>query len=443
MKQFMRIQHRWIVTLWLVLFSITSYATQVTSLAVRGGIGPAVSDYVVRGITEAQDTNLILIRLDTPGGLDKSMRQMVSAILTSRVPVVVYVAPSGARATSAGTYLLYASTVAVMAPGTHVGAASPVNLATIPEPKQTNSEEKTLGSINERKAMNDAVAYIRTLAQLRGRDITFAEEAVLNAKTLTAPEALKAGVINFMAQDMQDLFRQLNGMEVTQAGRTIKISTNDLHINQVKPDWRMRFLWVITDPSIAYLLLLLGIYGIFFELVNPGFIAPGVIGAVAICVALYALHMLPISYAGLALIFLGITFVIAETFVPSFGALGLGGTVAFILGSVLLIDPDYESYRISWSLISAMAAFNVMLFLVGLNLALRSRRRPVQNGANMLMGASGKTLGLVEPRGQAMINGEIWSVYSKHAIRADAQVKVVAIKGICLEVEEQLDEGEV
>jgi len=204
----------------------------------------------------------------------------------------------------------------------------------------------------------------------------------------------------------------------------------------------MSFLGVMTDPSIAYLLLLLGIYGIFFEFIHPGFIAPGVMGAVALCVALYALHMMPVNYAGLALIFLGIIFIIAETFVPSFGALGLGGTVAFILGSIFLVKPGHVSHQISWALIAAMTVFNLIFFLVGLHLTLRSRRRPVQHGASMLMGASGKTLGSVDLRGQALIHGEIWSVYSKHPIKAGRQVNVVNVKGICLEVKEQLNKGE-
>jgi membrane-bound serine protease (ClpP class) len=415
--------------LFLFFFSITLHATEITSIQIHSSIGPAVADYFVRSISDAKNDAFILVELDTPGGLNKSMRKMISAILTSPVPVVVYVSPSGARAASAGTYLLYASTIAVMAPGTHVGAATPVNLSS---PTPDTTAPKTAQS---KKAINDATAYIRSLAQLRKRNLTFAEQAVLHAKTITASEALKTGVIDLIAEDNQALFQQLNGMEVTQNGKTFKLKINNLHVKQSAPNWRMKFLWIITDPTLAYLLLLLGIYGIFFELVNPGFIAPGVIGSVAILVALYALHLLPLNYAGLALILLGISFIIAEVFAPSFGILGLGGTVAFILGSVLLIDPTYESYRISWTAIGAMAVFNLLIFLVGFHLALRSRRQPLQNGLSVLIGVSGKTLSAIAPQGQALIHGEIWSVYSKHPIKSNHPIKVIATKGLYLEVE--------
>ncbi len=423
---------------WLFFFSLAAHAMQATSLTVRGGIGPAMSDYLVRGIEQAQADDLILIELDTPGGLSQSMRQMVSAILGSSVPIVVYVAPSGARAASAGMYLLYASTIAVMAPGTHVGAASPVRLS----PMQSEKKELASKSTQDKKAMNDAVAYIRALAQLRNRNIQFAEQAVLEAKTFTASEALKANAINLIAKNNQDLFQHLNGMTVMQAGQSIKLNTNNLQLKHVTPDWRMKFLWVITDPTFAYLLLLLGIYGIFFEFMNPGFIAPGVIGALAIVVAFYGLHLLPINYAGLALICLGIIFVISECFIPSLGALGLGGTVAFVLGSILLIDSGNAAYRISWVAISAMAAFNFVIFVMGLKLALRSRKQPIQHGTTLLIGATGKTLGPIDLQGQALIKGEIWHVYSKQPIQSDAAITVVAVDGLRLEVKGVLNKGE-
>lgn len=427
----------------LCLFSLTTHATEATSIEIRGGIGPAVADYFVRNIAQAAKDDFILVKLDTPGGLEKSMRQMVGAILTSRIPVIVYVSPSGARAASAGTYLLYASTVAVMAPGTHVGAASPVNLSpSMPDTQKSDPTEKAHETTQHKKALNDALAYIRSLAQLRKRNVAFAEEAVLHAKTLTASEALKKGVIDFIAKDDQALLQKLNQMDVIQNGQSFKLETDNLRLKQAIPDWRMKFLWIITDPTLAYLLLLLGIYGIFFELVNPGFIAPGVIGAVAIFLALYALHLLPVNYAGLALILLGIVFITAEVFAPSFGALGLGGTLAFVLGSILLIDPAYESYRISWAAIAAMAIFNLLVFLVGCHLALRSRQQAVQHGPQILIGASGKALGPIAPRGQALIHGEIWSVYSKQPVKANCPIKVIATKGLHLEVEAQPKKGE-
>ncbi len=428
---------KYVLFVWLSICSLGAFALQATLLPVRGGIGPAMADYVVRGIESADASHLILIELDTPGGLSQSTRQIVKAILGSKVPVVVYVAPSGARAASAGTFLLYASTMAAMAPGTHVGAASPVHLSPMP----ASDEDQAQQSATDKKAMNDAVAYVRTLAELRGRDVRFAEQSVLDAKTLTASAALKQDVINLIAKDRDDLLQKLNGMTVKQAGQSIKLNTKDLQVEEVMPDWRMQFLWVVTDPTVAYLLLLLGIYGIFFEFLNPGFIAPGVIGAVAIVVALYALHLLPINYAGLALILLGITFIIAEYFTPSFGALGLGGTLGFILGSILLIDSGHVGYRISWAAIAAMAIFNVALFVVGMNLALRSRKRPIQHGTEILMGKTGTALGLIEAQGQALIQGEVWSVYSKHPIQAGCMIQVIASDGLHLEVE-KADKGE-
>jgi membrane-bound serine protease (ClpP class) len=427
-----------ITSLSLLLFSITPYAGKATLLNVHGAIGPAVSDYIERGITKSQKDDLILIQLDTPGGLYKSMRQIVSSIVNSSVPVIVYVAPKGARAASAGTFILYASTVAVMAPGTHVGAASPINMSPKPYVKGVKSHEST----SMKKVTNDAVAYIRTLAELRERDIKFAEQAVINAKTLTASEAFKLGVINFIAEDREDLLKQLNGMEVLQDGHKIELNTKNLQVKEEVPDWRMKFLWVITDPTLAYLLLLLGMYGIFFELVNPGFLVPGVIGAVAVLVGLYALHLLPINYTGLGLLFLGIAFIIAEYFSPSFGALGLGGSIAFIIGSVLLIDSGYEGYQISFVAIILMVIFNAFVCLVGLKYALQCRGKPIQNGTSVLIGIRGKSLSQVTTEGQAIINGEIWSVYSKKPIKTDCDVIVIRVKGIYLEVEEISEKGE-
>lgn len=407
-------------------------AAKVIELSVHGGIGPATADYLVRGITNAQHSDLILIRIDTPGGLEKSMRQIVQSILISNVSVIAYVAPAGARAASAGTYLLYASTLAAMAPGTHLGAASPVSLMGGMGNNDKNKEHKTT---MDKKVTNDAVAYIHTLAQLRKRDVVFAEKAVMDAATLTAPEALKARVINFIAQDRSDLLVQLNGMLVTQNGHKIKLATTNAQVNIIEPNWRMRFLLVITDPTIAYLLLLLGIYGIFYELVNPGAIAPGVIGAVAILVALYALQLLPINYAGLGLIIVGIAFIVAEAFTPSFGVLGLGGTLAFIVGSILLIDTEQESYQIAWSAIGTMAAVNVLIFVVVLGMVIKSKKKPMQHGSNVLIGAEGRALGAIKLQGQAVIHGEIWSVYAKQPISAGKPIKVVAAEGLRLEVE--------
>ncbi|KTD19592.1 transmembrane protein [Legionella londiniensis] len=421
----------WLLAVFIMLLSETAFPAKIVELSVQGGIGPATADYLIRGIDKAQGAELIILKIDTPGGLDKSMRQIVKSILTSETPVVVYVAPSGARAASAGTYLLYAGTLAAMAPGTHLGAASPVSIG-----GGMGEDAKDKQSVMNQKITQDAVAYIRTLAQLRGRDPDFAEKAVLNAETLTADEALRKKVINYIADNRQHLLSQLHGVTVVQDGRQVKLNTRNANVVDLKPDWRMRFLLVITDPTIAYLLLLLGIYGIFFELMNPGFIAPGVIGAIAMLLALYALQLLPVNYAGLGLILLGVIFIVAEAFVPSFGVLGFGGTVAFLVGSILLIDTEHEGYQIAWSAIWAMAAANVLFFIVLLSMLVRSRRKPVRHGTEALLGAQGRTLEPINLQGQAVIHGEIWHVQSKKPIGADKTVIVVGADGLTLKVEE-------
>jgi membrane-bound serine protease (ClpP class) len=416
----------------ILLFALVplSLAGKVVELTVNGAIGPATADYLSRGIAKAQDATLILIVIDTPGGLDTSTHQIVEDILGSKVPIVAYVAPNGARAASAGTILVYASTLAAMAPGTHLGAASPVAL-TFGVNESGNQKKSTM----EQKVSNDTVAYIRSLAQLRGRDPYFAEKAVLNAATLTDTEALKSKVIDIIAVNEADLLRQLNGQIVTQNGQKMQLDTKNAVIERSMPDWRTSFLQVITNPTVAYLLLLLGIYGIFFELVNPGYMLPGVVGATALLIALYALQLLPVSYAGLGLIILGIAFIIGEAFAPTFGALGLGGTIAFVIGSILLIKSDNQGQHIAWSAIGAMAVANILILGIILTMIIKSKRGKMQHGVDILLGAEGRALGAIDPEGQAVIKGEIWSVHAKQPIAADKRIKVVAAEGLRLEVE--------
>lgn len=415
----------------LILISVCGFAQagKVIQFTVKGSIGPATADYLSRGIAAAQNASLILIILDTPGGLDKSTRLIIQDILASKVPVVTYVYPKGARAASAGTFLLYASTIAAMAPGTNLGAASPVNLS---------GNEKS--GVMDKKVTNDSVAYIRSLAQLRGRNSLFAEQAVIAASTLTANEALKKGVIDVIANTPNDLLEKLNGKTVSQGGLTIQIDTEHPEITAMNPDWRMKLLLIITEPTIAYLLLLLGIYGIFFELVNPGFVLPGVIGSISMIIALYGLQLLPVNYAGLALMVIGIGFIITEAFTSSFGILGIGGTIAFIAGSILLIDTEHQSYQIARSAIWSMAAANIIAMFTLLGMAIQSRRKTVQNGLSILLNAEGRALNDINLKGQAIIRGEIWSVSSMKPITADKPVRVIKAEGLNLEVEE-IDSG--
>lgn len=394
----------------MILFAPISWANKIVELTVNGPIGPATADYISRGIDKAQKATLILIVIDTPGGLDKSTRQIVQSILNSKVPVVAYVAPSGARAASAGTYLVYASTVAAMAPSTHLGAASPIDLTAAMSGESKSATAKTT---MEKKVTNDSLAYLRSLGQLRNRNPDFAEKAVQDAMTLTADEALQAKVINIIAKDKNDLLAQLNGQIVVQDGQKIQLATVQAEVESMPPDWRTRFLGLITDPTVAYLLLLLGIYGVFFELVNPGYMLPGVVGAIAFLIALYALQLLPVNYAGLALIVVGLAFIIAEAFAPTFGALGIGGTIAFIFGSTLLIDSDTQGYHIAWSAIGAMTAVNLLILFTLISMIIRARRRKLKHGVEVLLGVEGRALGAIEAYGQAVIRGEIWSVHTK------------------------------
>lgn len=420
----------------LFIYSSHAYAARIVELNIKGAIGPATADYIVRNIDNAQHADLILITLDTPGGLDEATRIIIQKFLSSKVPIVTYVSPKGARAASAGTYLLYASTLAAMAPGTQLGAASPVSLNEIGFTDESDARKQ---STRKEKMTNDALATMRTLAQLRGRDPAFAQKSVLNASTLTATEALKEGVINYIAKDEKDLLSQLNGMAVMQNDQKMILNTANPIIDIINPDWRTRFLSLITVPTLAYLLLLLGIYGIFFELVNPGHVLPGVIGAISLCVAFYALQLLPINYAGFFLIILGIGFIITEAFIPAYGSLGGGGTIAFVIGSIMLFDTHNQMYRIAWSVIWIMAFINILLFIVLLGVALKARGQTVKHGLAVLEGARGRSFGDIDREGQAIIRGEIWSVRTQGFIAASKPIRVIKASGLILEVTEDLE----
>ena len=444
-------------------------------LGIDGPIGPAVSDHVRRGLGEADALGaaIVVLEMDTPGGLDSSMREIIQDVLSSPVPVAVYVSPSGARAASAGTYILYASHVAAMAPGTSVGAATPVQIGggfpSVPAPPDDEKEEEgtdgeadkeaagagTTGDAEDAekdeaptgpypttadKAVNDAVAYIRSLAQMRGRNVDWAEEAVLEAATLTAADALAEGVIDLIADDIDDLLRQIDGRTVMVDGDERQLTTASLQITRIEPDWRTRALAVITDPNIAYLLLLGGIYGLLLEFYT-GTVFAGVFGAISLVLGLYALHVLPISFAGAALIGIGTVLLIAEAIAPSFGVLGFGGVVAFVVGSVLLIDTDVPGFGISWLLIGSVALVGSAMILFTAIMLMRSRRRAVVSGVEEMIGGSGNVVEWSGETGRVRIRGEIWRARGAEALGAGNRVRVVGIEGLTVVVEPEPNGG--
>jgi membrane-bound serine protease (ClpP class) len=419
-------------------------------LEVADAIGPATSDFLRRGIEAAAeiDAELVIIVLDTPGGLDSSMRDIIKAILASPVPVATFVYPSGSRAASAGTYILYASHIAAMAPATNLGAATPVPIGGKPDTGKDGSDDQDEengktdpGSAMNRKAVNDAIAYIRSLAELRGRNVEWAEIAVREGESLSAEAALETGVIDVMADDIPGLLKAINGRTVTTEFGEVTLATESLIVEKRTPDWRTELLSVITNPSIAYLLLLVGIYGLIFEGYNPGAIVPGVVGAICLLLAAYALQLLPVNYAGLGLIALGVVLMIAELFAPSFGALGIGGIIAFVIGSVILIDTDVPGFRISLSLIFSMAIAGAVLVFAILAVAIKARRAPVVTGREELIGGVGEARSDIAEHGSVWVHSELWNARSATPLKAGDKVRIIDIDGLTLVVEHFNKEG--
>jgi membrane-bound serine protease (ClpP class) len=412
-------------------------------LEISDAIGPATSDFFLRTLAEARERKaaLVILRMDTPGGLDSAMRDMIRAILASDIPVVTYVSPSGARAASAGTYLLYASHIAAMAPATNLGAATPVQIGGSPAeprdpPKDDAKDDKReqSGTTMERKAVNDAVAYIRGLAELRGRNAAWAEEAVRGAASLSASAALEQNVIDVLAADIPDLLRQIDGRQVKTHNGELRLATGELILEHVQADWRTKLLAVLTNPNVAYLLMLVGVYGLLLEGYNPGAIVPGVVGAISLLLALYAFQVLSVNYAGLGLMILGLALIVAEAFAPSFGALGLGGIAAFVFGSVILLDTDVPGFQVARTLIGGIALAGAVLMLGTAMMFARSRRRSVETGREQLLREHAVAMEDFDATGYVRVHGEIWSAHSTAPVKAGQRLRIIRIEGLTLEV---------
>lgn len=432
-----------LIVLWaaLLLLPLTVQADgKILVIPVEGAIGPVTQDLIVRGIerAEAEAASLIVLEMDTPGGLDTSMRAIISAILASKVPVATYVSPSGSRAASAGTYILYASHLAAMAPATNLGSATPIQIGGLPgvpnppQPEETAPKALEPDSPLEKKIVNDAAAYIRSLAELRGRNGEWAEQAVREAINITASEALDKGVIDLVATDLDDFLRQVNGREITTTAGKVFLNTQNLSVERIEPDWRSDLLAVITNPNIALVLLMIGIYGLIIEFSNPGFILPGVTGAICLLLAAYAFQMLPVNYVGLGLIMIGLTFMVMEFFIASGGVLGVGGLIAFVIGSVILFDDKYLA--ISLPLFGGIALVAGGFLLWMLNRFASLRHKPVVSGLEHMIGQMGKTTETFSSSGHVFVNGEYWAAHSATPLSAGQPVEVLAAHDMVLEV---------
>ncbi|MFI4884164.1 MAG: nodulation protein NfeD [Steroidobacterales bacterium] len=428
--------------------------TAALGLEVRGAIGPATALYIEQGLAAAQQRSspFVILEIDTPGGLASSMREIISAILASPVPVVAYVAPPGARAASAGTYILYACHFAAMAPATNLGAATPVSIGgSEPAPPADNpsaprvpgksakqpaavSEPVPQMSAEQRKVLNDSIAYIRGLAQLRGRNADWAEQAVRGAASLPATQALQQHVIDFIAPDMASLLSQLNGRETRIGDRSVRLDTRGVGVVWLHPDWRTRLLAVITNPEIAYGLLLIGIWGLIFEGYHPGGVLPGVVGVISLLVALFAFQLLPTNFAGLALLVIGAGMMAAEFFFPAYGSLGIGGLIGFIIGSLILFSGS-SGLHVALPLIGGLATVGGLVILGIVYLATRATRSPVVTGTQAMLGAMVEAAEDLTLRGRVRYGGELWNAVSTAPLQAGQAARVLKVEGLTLWVE--------
>ncbi len=422
-----------------------------------------MSRHIERALAEAdtRHSSVVILQMDTPGGLDTAMRDIIKAILASPVPVVGYVSPGGARAASAGTYILYASHVAAMAPATNLGAATPISIGGEPPsaapaaaPADNSKDDNSKGdkkpappvpptpaaqpaTAAERKAVNDAVAYIRALAQMRGRNADWAESAVRSGASLSANDALEQHVVDLIAADVPDLLKQLNGRKLKAGGRELVLDTKDLAVERIVPDWRTRVLLALTHPTIAYGLLLIGIYGLLLEGYNPGAVLPGVVGALSLLLGLYALQLLAVNFAGLALMVLGVGLIIAEFFMPAFGSLGVGGLAAFVIGSIMLFDNQASGVEVALPVIAGIALSGALVIALIAWLAARARRRPVATGAEAMIGAAVEATSDCRDQCVVRYGGELWNARTSSPLRAGQQARIVKVAGLTLWIEPQ------
>jgi membrane-bound serine protease (ClpP class) len=413
-----------------------------------GVIGPPATHHVAAAIDEAEQRNaeLLILQINTPGGLETSTRDIIEEILASSTPVVGYVSPSGGRAASAGTFILYAAHVAAMAPGTNVGAATPVQMTSPidPGPASPGQDEEAAsnGDALDRKAVNDAAAFIRSLAGLRGRNAEWAERAVRQGEAVSASEALELGAIEIVAPDLEALLTQLDGRTIMTSAGEHTLSTSGALIERFEPGLITQILGLLANPNVAFLLMLIGVYGLIFEFANPGAVAPGVIGAIALILGLYALNQLPLNYAGLTLLVLGVAFLVAEAFTPSFGVLGLGGIIAFIIGGAMLVDTDIPELRLSWGVIIASALLTGAFVLFAVGATVRAHRRRVTTGREGLLGDSAEVLDWSGAAGHVRAASERWRAVGPEGLAPGSKVRVVQVDGLTLHVTDEPRTGE-